>query len=134
MTTIAIAAEESVSPLFPIVGIGASAGGLEAISELIAELSADSGMAFLVVQHLGPTQPSMLPEILANRTSIPVLEAVEGMIVEMDRLYVIPPNTSMSIVDEHIKLRLRDDASGLPTPIDDLLDSLAKDRARVPSA
>ncbi|WP_042885773.1 chemotaxis protein CheB [Cupriavidus necator] len=92
MIHLATAANESASKAFPLVDIGASAGGLEAISELMAEIPAVSGMAFLVVQHLDPSRPSLLPEILAKRVSMPVLEAVEGMIVEADHLYVIPAN------------------------------------------
>ncbi|BDB29439.1 hypothetical protein Tamer19_06930 [Cupriavidus sp. TA19] len=75
MTHTATAADESTSEVFPLVGIGASAGGLEAILELLAEIPAVSGMAFLVVQHLDPSRPSLLPEILAKRVSMPVLQA-----------------------------------------------------------
>lgn len=111
-----------------MVGIGASAGGLEAISALIEEIPVASGMAYLVVQHLAPSRPSLLPEILAKRTAMPVLEAVEDMAVEVDHLYIIPPNASMSIAQGRIRLRPRDDTLGPPMPIDDLLDSLAKDQ------
>ena len=111
-----------------MVGIGASAGGLEAISALIEEIPAASGMAFLVVQHLAPSRPSLLPEILAKRTAMPVLEAVEDMAVEVDHLYIIPPNASMSVAQGRIRLRPRDDTLGPPMPVDDLLDSLAKDQ------
>lgn len=113
---------------FPIVGIGASAGGLQAICELIAEIRPDSGMAFLVVQHLNPDRPSLLPEILARHTPLRVVEAAEGMPVEMGYLYVIPPGTSMSLAERRIRLRPRDKSMGPPMPIDDLLDSLAKDQ------
>ncbi|MFM0627892.1 chemotaxis protein CheB [Paraburkholderia xenovorans] len=119
---------ESLSPAFPLVGIGASAGGLEAISELMADIPAVSGMAFLVVLHLDPSRHSLLPEILSKRTSMPVQEAVDGMAVEADRLYVIPANTSMLVVERHIRLRPRDGRLGPPMPIDDLLDSLARDQ------
>ncbi|WNC94921.1 chemotaxis protein CheB [Paraburkholderia sp. FT54] len=128
MTYSATAANEATSPTFPLVGIGASAGGLEAISELMADIPAASGMAFLVVQHLDPSRHSLLPEILAKRVSMPVIEAVEGMDVEADHLYVIPANTSMSVVERRIRLRPRDEVLGPPMPIDDLLDSLAKDQ------
>jgi two-component system CheB/CheR fusion protein len=128
VTNLEPAANESSLPSFPMVGIGASAGGLEAISALIEEIPAASGMAFLVVQHLAPSRPSLLPEILAKRTAMPVLEAVEGMAVEVGHLYIIPPNASMSIAQGCIRLRPRDDTLGPPMPIDDLLDSLAKDQ------
>lgn len=124
----ATAANKSTSPAFPLVGIGASAGGLEAISELMAEIPATSGMAFLVVQHLDPSHHSLLPEILGKRVSMPVVEAVEGMDVEADHLYVIPANTSMSVAQRRIRLRPRDERLGPPMPIDDLLDSLARDQ------
>ncbi|KXU83639.1 hypothetical protein CI15_24045 [Paraburkholderia monticola] len=130
MTQSSPAANESTSPTFPLVGIGASAGGLEAISELMADIPAVSGMAFLVVQHLDPSRPSLLPEILAKRVSMAVLEAVEGMDVAADHLYVIPPNTSMSVEQCRIRLRPRDESPGPPMPIDDLLDSLARDQGQ----
>ncbi|BDB24525.1 response regulator [Cupriavidus sp. P-10] len=123
----ATAANEATSKAFPLVGIGASAGGLEAISELLAEIPAGSGMAFLVVQHLDPTRPSLLPEILAKRASMPVLEGAEGMEVEADHVYVIPANASMSVAQRSIRLRARE-ASVPPMPIDDLLSSLADDQ------
>jgi two-component system CheB/CheR fusion protein len=73
------------------VGIGASAGGLEAIAELFSHLPADSGMAFLVVQHLQADHPSMLAGILGSKTPMPVAEATEGARLEPNRVYVIPP-------------------------------------------
>lgn len=128
MTHSATAANEPTSPAFPLVGIGASAGGLEAISELMAGIPAISGMAFLVVQHLDPSRHSLLPEILAKRASMPVVEAVEGMDVEADHLYVIPANTRMSVVQRRIRLQPRGETLGPPMPVDDLLDSLARDQ------
>jgi len=129
VTVLEPAANELTLPAFPMVGIGASAGGLEAISALIEEIPAVTGMAFLLVQHLAPFRPSLLPEILAKRTAMPVVEGAEGMVVEVDHLYIIPPNVSMSIAQGRIRLRPRDDTLGPPMPIDDLLDSLAKDQS-----
>ncbi|SAL23954.1 signal transduction histidine kinase with CheB and CheR activity [Caballeronia udeis] len=126
MTTIATADEES-TPSFTVVGIGASAGGLEAISELLAGIAPSSGMAFLVVQHLAPFRPSLLPAILSKRTSMAVIEAIDGMVIEIDHVYVIPPNTSMSIAQRCIRLQPRGETLGPPMPIDDLFDSLASD-------
>jgi two-component system CheB/CheR fusion protein len=83
-----------------------------------------------VVQHLDPSRPSLLPEILAKRVSMPVFEAVEDMDIEADHLYVIPPNTSMSVEQCRIRLRPRDDSPAPPMPIDDLLDSLARDQGQ----
>lgn len=115
-------------PSFPIVGIGASAGGLEAITELFSNLPADTGMAFLIVQHLGPSHASMLAEIIAKKTKMPVAEATDGHAVAPNHVYVIPPNTSMTVVQGKLVLRLRDAALGIPLPVDDLFRSLAEDR------
>ena len=113
---------------FTIVGIGASAGGLEAITELLSSLPVDTGLAFLLVQHLDPHHASMLVEILAKKTAMPVREATEGMTVEPDHLYVIPPNTSMRVAEGRLTLRPRGETLGPPMPIDDLLHSLAEDQ------
>jgi len=115
-------------PSFPIVGIGASAGGLEAITDLVSKIPGDCGMAFLVVQHLDPQRPSLLSDILALRTALQVSVAVEGMEVQVNHLYVIPPNTSMLIEGGRLKLTARGLTLGPPTPIDDLFESLAKDQ------
>jgi len=119
---------KTTPPAFPVVGIGASAGGLEAISELMSEVPAVSGMAFLVVQHLDASRHSLLPEILAKRVAMPVQEAVEGMTIQVDHLYTIPANKRMFVVDRQIRLQPRDESLGPPMPIDDLLDSLARDQ------
>ena len=126
MTTSAIADDESTQS-FTVVGIGASAGGLEAISELLDGIAPSCGMAFLIVQHLAPFRPSLLPEILSKHTSMVVVEATDGMAMEVDHVYVIPPNTSMSIAQRLIRLQPRGETLGPPMPIDDLFDSLASD-------
>ncbi|MFM0057699.1 chemotaxis protein CheB [Paraburkholderia phytofirmans] len=119
---------ELLPSAFPIVGIGASAGGLEAISELISTIPRSSGLALLIVQHLDPTRRSLLPEILTKHTAMPVVEAVEGMLIEADHVYVIPPNARMRIAQRRINLQPRVDVLGPPMPIDDLLESLANDQ------
>jgi two-component system, chemotaxis family, CheB/CheR fusion protein len=126
MTSI-VTTDEDALPSFTVVGIGASAGGLEAISALLVGIEPLCGMAFLIVQHLEPFRASLLPEILSKRTSMPVVEAADGMLVEVDHVYVIAPNTSMSIIRRHIRLRPRGETLGPPMPIDDLFDSLASD-------
>ncbi|QIE28217.1 Protein-glutamate methylesterase/protein-glutamine glutaminase (plasmid) [Caballeronia sp. SBC1] len=126
MTTRATA-DEATAQSFTVVGIGASAGGLEAISELLGEIAPSCGMAFLIVQHLSPFRPSLLPEILSKHTSMPVIEAADGMAIEVDHVYVIPPNKSMSIAHHRITLQPRGETLGPPMPIDDLFDSLASD-------
>lgn len=128
MTDADIALEEDDRRSFTIVGIGASAGGLQPICELIAEIGPSPGIAFLVVQHLDPAKPSLLPEILARHTSLKVVEATDGAAVEIDHLYVIPPATSMTLVKRKIRLRPRDMTMGPSMPVDDLLDSLGKDQ------
>ena len=82
---------------FPVVGIGASAGGLEAFRTLFAELPAESGMAFILVQHLTPTHPSMMAELLSRQTAMLVLEAREGMRLESDHVYMIPPGRYLAV-------------------------------------
>jgi len=124
----ATTASKTVPPAFPLVGIGASAGGLEAISELLSEIPAASGMAFLVVLHLDPSRHSLIAEILAKRVAMQVLEAVDGAAIEVDHLYTIPANKRMLVVERRIRLQPRDETLGPPMPIDDLLESLARDQ------
>ncbi|MEA5578343.1 chemotaxis protein CheB [Anabaena sp. UHCC 0451] len=114
--------------LFPIVGIGASAGGLEAFTQLLSHLPTDTGMGFVLVQHLSPTQKSMLTEILSRTTQMPVTEAQEGMAVEPNHVYVIPPNTTMTIAQGVLKLKPREKSyHGLAMTVDSFLLSLAED-------
>lgn len=110
---------------FPIVGIGASAGGLEAILELLECIPADTNLAVLVVQHLDPSRPSLLTEIFSNRTALRVSEAIDNLIMKPGCLYVIPPNMSMLVALDRIKLSPRNGAISSPTPIDDLFQSMA---------
>ena len=91
--------EPSHSKSFPIVGVGASAGGLEALSELLAHLPAKTGMAFVLIQHLDPTHSSQLSDLMSRVTKMPVSEASDGMGVEPDHVYVIPPNANLAILD-----------------------------------
>src|SRR5881296_2899132 len=111
---------------FPIVGIGASAGGLEAFSELLAHLSGDPAMAFVLVQHLDPKYPSFLSEILSRTTPLPVIEVQHGVRVEAGHVYVMPPNTRMTIVTGVLNLAPRSDDRGPHMPIDHFLRSLAE--------
>ena len=109
-----------------IVGIGASAGGLEAFRSFFGAMPADSGLAFIVVLHLPQNRQSMLPEILSRWTSMPVYEAVDGDTVEPDRVYVPPPHAVTSL--DGRKLRIHMPAAEAPReyrPIDALFDSLA---------
>jgi len=109
-----------------IVGIGASAGGLEAFERLLRALPTKTGLSFVLVQHLAPDHESLLPEILARSTSIPVAQARDDVRVEPDHAYVIPPNTTMSVVDGHLRLVERPDPPKLHLPVDAFLRSLAE--------
>jgi two-component system CheB/CheR fusion protein len=114
--------------LFPIVGIGASAGGLEAFTDLLRGLPQKTGMAFVLVQHLDPSHSSDLREILARITKIPVQQVTDGVAVRPDNIYVIPPNTSMAVKNGVLRLAPRVLTRGQHMPIDHFLRSLADDR------
>src|SRR5438270_6506881 len=91
-------------PKFPVVGIGASAGGFEAFNQLLQHLPARTGMAFVLVQHLDPTHASSLGDLLGKASRMPVRQVTEGTVVEVDHVYVIPPNTTLVL--EHGVLHL----------------------------
>ncbi|UNU18772.1 response regulator [Microcoleus vaginatus PCC 9802] len=113
---------------FPIVGIAASAGGLEAFTELLSHLPIDTGMAFVLIQHLDPTHKSLLTEILARRTQMPVNEVKDGIAVEPNQVYVIPPNTKMVVCKGVLQLSPREKIYGKYMPGDAFFSSLAIDR------
>ena len=81
---------------FPVVGIGASAGGLEAYRKLLEALPADPGIAFVLIPHLDPTHPSMLADLLSAHTGMPVVQAADRMLLERNHVYVIPPQAYLS--------------------------------------
>lgn len=112
---------------FPIVGIGASAGGLEAFTQLLSHLSTDTGMAFVLIQHLAPSHKSLLTELLAKTTSMPVSEVQDGTIVEPNQVYIIPPNTKMTLVNGTLRLTTREKVRGTYLPVDAFFVSLALD-------
>ncbi len=115
--------------LFPVVGIGASAGGLEAFTELLRHLPAGSGMALVLVQHLDRTHASFLSEALARATTMIVTQVENGMRLEPDRVYVIPPNADMVISHDVLTLRPRESGTAKPhLPIDLFFRSLAAER------
>jgi two-component system CheB/CheR fusion protein len=113
---------------FPIVGIGASAGGLEAFQQMLAHLPPDTGMAFLLVQHLDPSHKSQLTEILSRSTPLPVIEATDGLGVRPDHIYIIPSNTNLTIAQGLLHVTPRADSHGLHLPIDHLFRSLAAEQ------
>jgi two-component system CheB/CheR fusion protein len=110
---------------FPIVGIGASAGGLNAIQNLLEKLPENTGLAFVVIQHLASSQESMLPEILQRSTKMPVTKVANEMPIEINHVYVIPSGVTMTISGETLKLRPKDASF---RPIDEFFRSLAIER------
>ena len=116
------------SESFPVVGIGASAGGLEAVTLLLKDLPQDTGMAFVLVQHLDPLHESSLTALLSRATAMLVSEAHDGMVVEPDHVYVIPPNKLMSIDRLVLHLLPRSKGGEIPAPVDYFFRSLAADR------
>jgi two-component system CheB/CheR fusion protein len=113
---------------FPIVGVGASAGGLEAFTQMLGAMPVDTGMAFVLVQHLAPKHASMLAEILSRTTAMPVTEVHDEPRVKPNRVYVIPPNRDMIISRGSLQLRPREMTRGQHRPIDLFLRSLAEDQ------
>ena len=111
---------------FPVVAIGASAGGLEAYTKLFAELSGETGMAFILVQHLMPGHDSMIVELLAPHTAMAVVQAAEGMQVRPDHLYVTPPGVSLSVARGVLHIAKPTEGHGARLPFDFLLHSVAK--------
>ncbi|MGM0653291.1 MAG: chemotaxis protein CheB, partial [Bacillota bacterium] len=116
----------STSPY--IVGLGASAGGLEALQQFFSSMADDSGMTFVVVQHLSPDYKSMMVELLSKTTSMPVLKVENGMEIKPNHVYIIPPKTQMTIYKGKLFLEESDYSKGLLLPIDTFLKSLADDQ------
>jgi two-component system CheB/CheR fusion protein len=116
------------TPRFPIVGLGASAGGLEALEQFLKALPAGTGMAFVIVQHLDPSHPSILAAILQRSTAMPVLEVKDQMPVERDHVYVIPPNRDMVIFRGTLQLSEPAEPRHQRLPIDAFFRSLALDQ------
>lgn len=113
---------------FPIVCIGASAGGLEAMEQYLMNVPQNIGMAYIVIQHLDPTQKGMLPELLQRITHMKVLQAKDRAAVKPNCVYVIPPNKTMSILKGVLHLFEPIEARGLRLPIDHFLQTLADDQ------
>jgi two-component system CheB/CheR fusion protein len=119
---------KQVSKDFPIVGIGASAGGLEAIEQFLRHVPKESGMAFIIVQHLDPTHKGIMHELLRRATSMEVFQVKDRMRIKPNCVYVIPPNKDMSILHGVLHLFEPTTPRGLRLPIDFFLRSLASDR------
>src|SRR2546427_7391250 len=120
--------QQSKRTAFPIVGVGASAGGLEAFTQLLTALGPGTGMAYVLVQHLDPSHESALTELLAKTTEMPVREVTDATLVEPNHVYVIPPNVDMIISQGILRLTPRTETRGHHMPIDRFLRSLAEDK------
>src|SRR4051812_3801793 len=122
---------DSLPPVAPaplyVVGIGASAGGLEALEHFFDNVPTKTGMAFVVVQHLSPDFKSLMDEILARRTPLPISLVEDAMVVESDHIYLIPPKKEMIISSGRLLLSERDRDQELTLPIDVFFRSLAQD-------
>jgi len=112
---------------FPIAGIGASAGGLEAFKQLLGSLPPATGMAFILVQHLDPAHESQLVSLLARVTTMTVLQVKNGLVVKPNHVYVIPPNANMSLSGGKLRLTPRG-KTGVPHPVDHFFASLAREQ------
>jgi two-component system CheB/CheR fusion protein len=116
-----------VNKKFPIVGIGASAGGLEALEQFFENMPKGKGMAFVVIQHLDPSHVGIMPELLQRITTMKVFQASDGLKVKSNCLYVIPPNKSMSLLKGALHLFDPIETRGLRLPIDIFFRSMADD-------
>jgi len=118
-------AQDYVTPPFLVAAVGASAGGLEAFSLLLGTLPADAPLAVVLVQHLSRSHASQLAEILATRTALRVITATDGMRVESSHVYVISPDTHMTVIDGHLRVRPRPKGF-FSAQIDALFQSIAE--------
>jgi two-component system, chemotaxis family, CheB/CheR fusion protein len=112
---------------FPVAGIGASAGGLDAISGIVKDLSSISGIAFVIIQHLDPNHPSNMVDLVRRVTTMAVDEIKDGMKVEPDRVYITPPNKNINISDYTLHLIEQPERPGISHNIDTFFKSLAED-------
>jgi two-component system, chemotaxis family, CheB/CheR fusion protein len=118
--------ENAASDDLSVVAIGASAGGIEAFTELARNLATDTGLAFVFIQHLDPTHQSILTELVAKETKMRVTEVTNGLEVAPNRIFIIPPNSMMSISGNTLELTPREDSPGVHMSIDRFMRSLAE--------
>ena len=111
----------------PVVGLGASAGGLDAFKKFFAHMPTDSGLAFVLVPHLDPDHASLMAELIGRHTRMPVVEAADHAAVEANRVYVIPPNRDLALRDGRLRLSSPAQPRGRGTAIDSFFRSLADD-------
>jgi two-component system, chemotaxis family, CheB/CheR fusion protein len=112
---------------FLVVAIGASAGGIEAFTEMIRNMPTDTGMAFVLIQHLDPTHHSILTELVAKETGMRVREVADGMQLQPNHVYVIPPNATMTVASRVLRIAPREETRGLHMSIDQFMRSLANE-------
>src|SRR5690242_9373024 len=122
--------EPQIAP-FPVVGVGASAGGLDAFTKLLQNMPPDTGMAFVLIQHLDPVHKSELPTLLSTSTNMRVQQVTDGMRVEANQVYVIPPNTMLQFSEQAFQLIPRGADAGSHFTIDHFFCSLAQHQARL---
>jgi len=116
------------TPEFPIVGIGASAGGLEALEQFFSNMPVNNDMAFVIIQHLDPNHPGIMPELLQRITKMKVVQVKDNLKVQPNQVFVIPPNKSMSILNRTLHLFEPTEMRGLRLPVDIFFRSLADDQ------
>jgi PAS domain S-box-containing protein len=121
-------ADHGGAPEFVIAALGASAGGLEPLETFFKHMPADAGIAFVIIQHLAPDHPTALPQLLGRHTAMPVEEAQDKTQVVPNRVYIIPPNATLTIEKGMLGVRTPAEARGSRTPIDGFFNSLAEDR------
>ncbi|WP_328809345.1 chemotaxis protein CheB, partial [Paraburkholderia kirstenboschensis] len=116
---------------FPVAGVGASAGGIEALDGLFRGLPADPGVALIIVTHLGPERESLLHEVMARYTELPVHVAADGMQVEVNNVYVLPSDVILGIENGHLRLHAQRTGRRERRPIDIFFSELANDRGEL---
>src|SRR6476646_484623 len=123
-TDVRVSAAKAQQELF-VVALGASAGGLEALEKFFDNMPADSGLAFVVVQHLSPDFKSLMNELLARHTKLAIHRVTDGVQIEPNSIYLIPPKKEMIVSEGRLLLTDKDPSQGLSLPIDTFLRSLA---------
>src|ERR1700674_2845474 len=122
-----MAQDNAHSNPFLVAALGACAGGLEAFEQFFEHMPAEAGIAFVIVQHLAPDHASALPELLARYTPMAVEQARDHAKIVPNRVYIIPPNATLTIKDRTLRVTAPLEARGYRTPIDSLFSSLAED-------
>lgn len=112
---------------FPVVAVGASAGGLSAFRKFVGQIPVDSGMAFVLIQHLDPTHDSLMADLLAPHTRLAIRQAEDGMPVEPDHIYTMPPGAYLTISDGALRVSKPPERKVVRLPFDHFLRSMAKD-------